>query len=515
MYSALFFRPLALSLWRSAAGAVFASTLGAALFSAPLVAQGGPDALATATSAIRAGRFDEAIYLIRQALLAHPEDPRLHTAEGVAYSLKQDDAHALACFQAALKASPGFRRALQAEAAILSRRHDPAAIPVLQQILQEDPHDTTAHEMLAVAEAQKNDCTAALDEFRVAGESLAGHAESLQREAACLLETRAYPEAVTAFQQVQKLRPDDTGTRYDLAVAQLEAGDAKAASSTLSPLLEHEPDVDTLLLASEIAEQTGDTPRAAVLLRQAILADPTRSNSYVRFAELCMAHESYQPGVDMVTAGLARQLHDPTLFLARGLLYGGMAEYGKAEDDFRNAELYDPQHGTGAYGVGLIEAQRNNPGQALATVRTALGTHPEDAQLHFLLARLLLEEGAQPDSPSYMEATHSAQEAVRLNPGLAAARDLLGKIYLETGKPALAVEQCRAALALDPGDGKALYRLMRSLRATGDNAGAQAVSRQVTAQLQQAREQETARLRYRIEEGAASETKPLEVPARP
>ena len=259
--------------------------------------------------------------------------------------------------------------------------------------------------------------------------------------------------------------------------------------------------MDTLLLAADVYEGEGDTPRAAALLRQAIVADPARSNSYVRFAELCMAHESYAAGIDMVSAGIARQPHDSSLLLARGLLYGGMAEYDKAEADFRSAELYDPKHGTGSYGVGLIEVQRNKPAQALLTVRAALAAHPDDAQLHFLLARLLLEDGAQPASPLYAEATHSAEEAVRLAPDLIGARDLLAKIYMETGKPALAIEQCRAVLALDPADGNALYRLMRSLRATGDTAAAQAVARQVEAQHQQARDSETSRLRYRIEEG--------------
>ena len=190
-------------------------------------------------------------------------------------------------------------------------------------------------------------------------------------------------------------------------------------------------------------------------------------------------------------------------FLARGLLYGGLAQYDKAETDFHAAERYDPNHGTGAYGVGLIEAQRNDPTKALLTVRKALAAHPEDAQLHFLLARLLVEKGAEPDSQAYAEATRAVQEAVRLDPTLVAARNLLAKIYLETGKPALAVEQCRAALALDPTDGNALYRLMRSLRATGDTDAAQAVALQVAAQHQKAREDEMGRLRYRIEQGSA------------
>ena len=275
----------------------------------------GADPLAAATALIREGRYDAAIAVIQQALPAHPTDPKLPTVEGIAYSLQGDDAHALESLHRALAIAPGFPRALQAEASILSRRRDPAVIPVLQQILRADPHDATAHEMLGLAQAQIDDCTSALREFAQAGPTLETHAASLQHKAVCLLQAKDFTGAIAAFEHVHSLRPDDDANQYDLAVAQSEAGSPKAAAATLSPLLlQKSPDLDTLLLAADVFEQVGDTPRAAALLRQAIVADPAKSNSYVRFAELCMAHESYAAGIDMVTAGLARQPHDSSLF---------------------------------------------------------------------------------------------------------------------------------------------------------------------------------------------------------
>lgn len=75
-------------------------------------------------------RCEAAVSTIQRAFPAHPADPHLPTVEGFAYSLQGDDAHALACFGQALAIAPGFPRALQAEASILSRRRDPAVIPV-------------------------------------------------------------------------------------------------------------------------------------------------------------------------------------------------------------------------------------------------------------------------------------------------------------------------------------------------------------------------------------------------
>ncbi len=467
------------------------------------LAQTASDTLAGATDLVRQGQYDAALAELEKALHTHPDDPRLRTVQGVAYSLKGDDADALASLRAALKIAPNFPAALQTEAEILVRHHDPAATPVLAKILAADPGNSTAREMLALAEAQNNNCAAALGDFAQVLPALGNHPESLQLYGACLFETGKYAEATTVFERLHTLRPDDPSTLYDLALAQAQSGNNKAAATTLAPLLEHAPDPETLMLGSDIAEDLGDTPRAAALMRAAIVADPARASSYVRFAELCMTHESYQAGVDMVTAGISRIPKEPSLFLARGLLFGGMAQYDKAEADFHSAELYDPHHGTGAYAVGLVQSQRNNPEAALATVRTALKGHPEDAQLHYLLARILVEGGATPRSPAFAEALASSQAAVHLDPKLVNAHDLLAKMYMETGEHALAIEQCRAALALDASDQNALYRLMRSLRETGDSAGAQALAKQVADLHQQSRQGEANHLRYRIEGAAA------------
>jgi tetratricopeptide (TPR) repeat protein len=448
---------------------------------------------------IRAGKYDAAIAAAKQGLDAHPEDPRLWTVEGIAYSLSHDDVRALECLKKALARSPSLPQALRAQASILSRRQDPSVIPVLRTILTKNPHDSTAHEMLGLAEAQSGDCTSALGEFTEAGADIKVHFSSLQQRAACLLETKAYPDAVSAFQSLQTSHPGDSGIRYDLALAQYESGDLNASQMTLSPLLDRAPDLDTLLLAADIFEQKGDTPHSVSLLRQAIVSAPNRSNSYIRFAELCMAHESYQAGIEMVTVGIEHQPHDSSLFLARGLLYGGLAKYDEAESDFKKAESYDPHHGTGDYAVGLIESQRNNPRQALVIVRKALEGHPEDAQLLYLLARLLLQDGAQPGTPNFTEATRMTERAVKLAPANAVARDQLAKIYFDMGNAAGAAEQCRAALAIDAADGVALYRLMRSLRATGDATGAQAIGQQIAAQHLHARDDESSKLRFRIE----------------
>ena len=418
-----------------------------------------------------------------------------------------------AFFATRLGASPGFPSALKAEAQILSREQSSDAEPVLRQILRANPDDSTAWEMLAVAQARGGNCTDAVRDFEAVGSALDSHPESLLQYGGCLFALNTFHAAVPVFTHLVTLLPASMDARYDLALAQVRADQNKDATATLGPLLDAHPDLDTLTLASEAFEAVGDTPRAVALLRQAIVLDPLRADTYVRFAELCILHDSSQAGIDMVTAGITRLPNNPALFLARGMLYGNMAKYPKAEADFRSAQLLDPQHGTGSYGVGLIQIQGGQYAQALVTIRAGLRTHPENAQLHFLLARILMEDGASPGTPVFKEAADSAVEAVHLDPGLGSARDLLAEIYLRSGRPALSVEQSRAALNINPSDQTAIYHMMLASRRDKDAATLSEFSKRLNDLLEQARSDETSRLRYRIVEGGSAE--PSAATARP
>src|SRR6202035_263463 len=128
---------------------------------------------------------------------------------------------------------------------------------------------------------------------------------------------------------------------------------------------------------------------------------------------------------------------------------------------------------------------------------TALNDHPQDAQLNFLFARILIENGAGQGSPEFAEAARAAENAVRLKPDFVPARNLLAKIDDMRGDTAAVIQQCREALRLDPSDQSALFRLMRAVSKTGDTAAAQALMRQVAEQHQHARTEESERLRYK------------------
>jgi tetratricopeptide (TPR) repeat protein len=267
-------------------------------------------------------------------------------------------------------------------------------------------------------------------------------------------------------------RPGDAHARYNLAVVQFTAKRNADAIATLQPLLETTaPDTDALDLASAAYEETGDTPKAVDLLRQAIVGDPKKEKYYVDFAALSFKHESFQVGVDMLNAGVRQLPNAASLYVARGVLYIQLGQFENGQADFETANRLDPRQASASVAEGLAQMQQANLDQALTTVAGQLKAHPEDAFLHYLKAEILTQRGAIPESEEFHAAMEAAAEAVRLRPDLVLARDVLGGLYLKSGQTSRGVEQSRVALRENPSDQVALYHLIQGLRNLKDPKG--------------------------------------------
>jgi tetratricopeptide (TPR) repeat protein len=458
--------------------------------------------VASIESLIRSHEYSQALEATKAALHENPRDSQFWTLEGIVLSLQGNKQGALTAFNKALSFSPKYPAALKGKVEILYETQDKRAIPALKEILSADPKDETAHEMLAMLEAKQGNCQAADEHFLLSAEAIKTHPESLEAYGYCLIQTKQAEQAVPVFEQLSALLPEKSYPQYDLAVALIEAKQNEAALKVLESLVAaNQPDPDTLSLASEAYEAVGNTPKAVALLRQAIVLSPATPGYYVAFAVLCLDHDSFQVGIDMINAGLKRIPDDPSLYISRGLLYAQLAQYDNAEADFRKADQLDSAQSLTSYAIDLAEIARNNPDQALSDVRTQLKAHPDSASLHYLLAKLLWREGGTSD-----EAMKSAFVALKLKPDMVEARDLLADMYIRSEKYDLAIEQCRLALKDSPSDQSAMYHLIIALRHSGAEGQREipALVKQLSDLKQTARQLETEKKRFQLVEQKTS-----------
>lgn len=470
-----------------------------AVLSVGLSGGNGIDQVDAITAALRARDFEQAVEHSRSALRKAPNDPQLWTLQGIAFASMGKPSEALQSFQRALKIDPNYMAALEGAAQLHYEAGSRRAVPLLNRILQRRPGEPTAHAMLAVLEYRDGNCKAAVGHFEKAGALIDSQVDALHAQATCLVRLQQPEAAIGVLQRTVALQPESPRERRLLAAVQLMAAKPQDAIATLSPLIQgSQLDAETLGLASAAYEKSGDTPRAVATLRQAILLDPRNIDLYLDFANIAFAHESFQVGIEVLSDGLGLQPEAAPLYVARGVLYVQLADYDKAEADFLRASELDPNQSLSAAAQGLAAVQENDLDRALSTVQAKLVRKPNDAYLLYLHADILAQKGPDPGTPEFETALASARKAVALQPALAPAHGVLAKLQLQAGQYREAIEQCRRALAIDPNDQTALYRLIQALRKSGDKSEIPALLKRLAAVREQAAREERERYRYKL-----------------
>src|SRR6266496_2043431 len=435
------------------------------------------DATSSIEATLRAGNFNQALLLAESQLQRSPKNATLWTLKGIALSRLNRDKEALTAYNTALNISPDYRAALEGAAELEYKGGSSRAVPLLNRIVKLRPDEPTSHAMLGVTAYKQHDCASAVRHFKVSQQLIGSQPVALAQYGSCLIDLQLPGDAVAVFQAIQNLQPQDPHARYNLAVAQYSAHQPKDAIATLEPLLQAQPpDPDVL--------------------------DPGKQRYYIDFATISFNHQSFQVGVDMVSAGLKRNPKAAPLYVARGILYIQLGQFEKGEVDFTTATQLDPGQTWGAVAEGLALVQQSNLDQALGTVRAQLKSHPKDAFLQYMQAQILFQQGADPETPQFKEAVAAAVLSTQLDPSLVLARDLLGNLYLKSGQLDKSIEQSRHALQQSPSDQEALYHLMQALRHNGKDTKVElpALVKRLAVLRQASRSQEASGARYRLYE---------------
>jgi tetratricopeptide (TPR) repeat protein len=479
------------------------------LCSFPVFSQTTGNPAAEVTAALRAGDFDKAVELTQSALKQSPNNAQLWTLQGIAFTRKDDNKQALTAFQQALKIAPNNIGALAGAAQIEFQANNKAAVPLLNHLLELRPGDPTAHAMLAVLAFHGKNCPEAVAHFEKANQVIDSQPDALHAYATCLVRLKQFDAAIDVLQKSSALRPDDPREHLILASVQLMAHKPQDAVATLKPLVEaSNVDANTLQLASRAYEDSGDTPQAVSSLRQALLLDPKNVSLYLDFATICFSHQSFQVGIDILSEGLTLQPQSDDLYVARGVLYVQLAQYDKAEADFQKAYELNPHQSLSTAAQGLAAVQSNDLDHALSAIQEKLKRKPNDPMLLYLQADVLSQKGVDPGTKDFELAMFSAQKSVALQPTLAASRGVLAKLYFESGQYDMAIAQCRKALAIDPKDQTAVYRLIQALRKTGQTKEIPELLQRLAKLREEATKDERERYRYKLLEDDAPEKQP-------
>jgi len=308
------------------------------------------------------------------------------------------------------------------------------------------------------------------DAAKVLEELPPGDAEARFQAGLALGEAGAYLDAARFFASARTGYADPATAGYNQVLMLLEAEAPDAAIAAVDELRRGGlGSAELLNLAAKAHLEVGHVVEAYDALREAVRLDPTAEQNYFDLASICLEHENYDLGLEIVDIGLGVRPDSVGLRLHRGVLLAEKGMMPQAEEEFERARRLAPDNPAPSVGLAMAWMQTGQTPQAVDVLREAARANPGQAMVAYVFGLALVRSGADPLGPEGTEAVAAFEAAIRDDSGLAAARAELGKLLLKQGKAAPAIEALEKARELDPQNPGAAYMLARAYQAAGDH----------------------------------------------
>jgi len=408
-----------------------------------------------------AGALDE----IQKLQEKYPDNPKVWNLEGLALTGQGDYRKAEVAFQHVLAAHPSFFPALKNLAIVEWQIKSPGAVNHTVQALAIEPRDPVLNAYAAVVDLRRKDPGAANQRLNLAGGAISAMDLRTEAELAYLLGTRGlYTNSARVYRDLAARGGYDSTVTYDLALAEYLAGNYQNVIEILEQAESQRHSQDALNLLAQAYEKNRQTQPAIDRLREAIDLFPKDENNYLDLATICIDHNSYPLGIEIVQLGLKNKPSSERLLFQLGILHALSGEFDKARDEFRRAKKLVPGKDLPVAALELADLQQNGPKDNLQALRHSLRQNDDSAILWYLLGSSLMHNGSSPGTSDYREARAAFRKAIRLDPKLPYPYIELGKMYEQEERILDAIPLFEKAAVLGPRDPSSYYHLARDYK---------------------------------------------------
>ncbi len=429
------------------------------LVPADLLAQDPPE-YTQAVKLVQEQHWAEALDHIHSLQKQYPGNPKLENLEGLALLGNGEPRKAAIVFEGILATHPDFFPAMKNLAILEWETKQPQAAEHTRQALRVGSKDPILNAYAAIPDLQNKNTASAKQHLDLAGDAVSAMPPQIEMRLAYLLGTNGlYPESARVYGDIVEHGGQGPTLTYNLSLAQYLAGDYEGAIHTLEQAKSQRPSQDELNLLAQAYEKNHQTQLAIDRLREAIALFPAEESNYLDLAAICIDHNAYPLGIEIVQLGLKNRPRSEKLLFQFGVLHALLGQFDQARDEFRTAQKMAPGKDLPVAALELADIQQNQ--QTIQELRRNLKQKGDSAILCYLLGSSLIRGGAQPGTPEYAEARAVFRRAIRLDPRLPYPYIELGKMYEEVGKIAEAIPLFEKAAVLGPRDPAAYYHLAR------------------------------------------------------
>jgi tetratricopeptide (TPR) repeat protein len=283
-------------------------------------------------------------------------------------------------------------------------------------------------------------------------------------ELAVLLSSKElYPEAVLRFEYAVAGQPQSWVAKYDLALANLNAGHPDTAVRILQPLATEQPNNPAVLSSlGATYESAGQLPQALDAYQKAVRADPQNPDRYLDYTRLLMDLDRNDEAMKIVEQGIEGAQDAYALDIRLGVLRIKQARFDDARTALNQAIQLHPEIVVGYVALAQSYMQEGNDEQALKPLLKARGTLPQDATLEYYVGLVSLRLGHIADAETALK------NSVRLRPDVVESHSQLGKLYFQTNRISEAQAEFERVIALTPANSNAHYQLSKIYARLGD-----------------------------------------------
>jgi tetratricopeptide (TPR) repeat protein len=461
----------------------------------------GPAPYDCAVSRVRGRDFPAAVSILEAELAARPGDLKVLNLLGIALTGagRIDDANRR--FGEALSLQPGFLPAIKNLAVNeLTQGKLASAQSRFEHVLAETPADPVAHVHLGEIHHRRKAYAAAVRHYGRSGDKVAEdprwtlhYADALVKEerradAVAVLGRLAAADADTLFEGgillgqagahadaarlFERARPgcrDPRAAGYNQVLMLIRAGDPAAAVRAGEAMVTAEPapggDLHNLMAQAYLG--AGRIQEAYDSLRRATRLEPKVEENYLDLAAICIEHENFDLGLEIVDIGLQQVPGSARLHLQRGVLLAMKSLLDQAEAAFESAARLSPRGSVAQVALAMAWMQNGQIPRAVKLLRGRARVARNDPMVHYILGLALVRSGAEPGDTTWVEARSAFESAVRLKPDHAPARAELGKLLVKAGELPLAIRHLETALAADADNVAAAYALAQAYKRGG------------------------------------------------